>query len=104
MNTNHELIDVRITTVPFWQINEIKNAIRAIRTYEYIISENLKQYKNHTCINPIDITTTMTMENLIGTLENLKLYNKNYYESLQRNRDLHSIEQTLLALLPSKEI
>ncbi len=102
--SNHELIDVRITTVPYWQINEIKNAIRAIRTYEYIISENLKQYKRNIAINPIDIQTTMAIDNLIGTLENLKLYSGNHYHSIQRNRDLSSIEQALLALLPSKEI
>lgn len=102
--SSHELIDVRVTTVPFWQINEIKNAIRAIRTYEYIISENLKQYKRHTSMNPIDIKTTMEMDNLIGTLENLRLYNGNYYHSIQRNRDLFNIEHALLELLPSKEI
>ncbi len=102
--SNHELIDVRITTVPYWQINEIKNAIRAIRTYEYIIAENIKQYKKHILINPIDIKTTMEMDNLIGTLENLRVYSGNYYQSIQRNRDLSSIEHALLALLPSKEI
>jgi hypothetical protein len=103
MNT-HELIDVRTTTVPFWQISEVKNAIRAIRTYEYIIAENIKQYQKHISINPIDIKTTMEMDNLIGTLENLRLHSRNHYHSTQRNRDLFNIEQALLALLPSKEI
>jgi len=101
--SNHELIDARATTVPFWQISEIKNAIRAIRTYEYIIAENLKQYQRFVSINPIDIKTTMQMDNLVGTLENLRVYNSNHYQSIQRNRDLFNIESALLALLPSKE-
>lgn len=102
--SSHELIDVRATTVPYWQISEVKNAIRAIRTYEYIINENIKQYQRFTSINPIDIATTMQMDNFIGTLENLRLYSGNHYHLTQRNRDLYHIEQGLLALLPSKEI
>ncbi len=102
--STHELINVRATTVPFWQISEVKNAIRAIRTYEYIIAENIKQYQKHTSINPIDIKTTMQMDNLIGTLESLRIYSSNYYQSIQRNRDLFNIEHALLELLPSKDI
>lgn len=100
---SHELIDIRETTIPFWQMKQIKDAIRAIRTYEYIIAQNVSQYRKYTQINPIDQKIMMEMESIMSSMEYLGLNYQDHHKATQRNLNLANIEKALMKFLPAND-
>ncbi len=96
---NSELIDIKLTVAPFLQINQIHSALNSIRVYQFIINKNLEEYYRNIELNPIDIKMQMEMDNIIGIMECLNLYQRDSYKATQRNLEILTIQKELTKIL-----